>query len=89
MLITNERFNIDEETGKVWVYGQLENLSASAFRQVEVHAILLSAARDKRGENSVKLQNIKPGEKRIFSLTATSHGRVASVDLEIAAPGPP
>lgn len=89
LFISERRFNIDESRGLVRVYGRLENTGDSRFRAVEVHATLLSAGNDKRGENSVLLEKIQPREKRNFSLLVTSHARTHDVLLEIRAPEKP
>lgn len=89
LFISNRRYTIDETRGLVRVYGRLENTGRGRFGQVEVHAVLRSATGDKRGENSVILQNIQPQEKRTFSLTVTSHARAKDVFLEIRKPEQP
>jgi hypothetical protein len=87
VFVSNQRFSIDNDRGLVQVYGRLDNTGQSRFRQVEVHAILRSAGGEKRGENSLLLQNIKPLEKRNFSLPVTSHSRATDVILEVREPG--
>ena len=89
LFISNQRFNIDEERGLVRVFGRLDNPGAGHFAKVEIHAILRSAGGDKRGENNVTLENLKPGERRNFALTVTSHDRVSDVELEVRTPGQP
>jgi len=89
LLISNERFNIDEDRGLVRVFARLQNAGPGRFRRVEAHATLRSASGAKRGENSAILENLQPGEKRDFALTITSHGRVADVDLEVRIPEGP
>ena len=89
LFVSNRRYNIDEQKGIVRVYGRLENTGQGHFKEVEVHAILRSARGEKRGENSVILQNIRPAEKRTFALTVTSHSRVSDVELQIRKPEQP
>ena len=89
LLIASRRFNIDEERGLARIYARLDNTGEGRFQRVEVHATLRSAGGDKRGENTLTLENIKPHEKRVFALTVTSHGRVSDVELEIAKPETP
>jgi hypothetical protein len=89
LLITNSRFNLDEDRGLVRIYGRVENTGDGFFRQVDVHALLRSAAQDNRGENTVPLDDIQPHEKRDFALTVTSAGRVKDVKLEIKGPETP
>ena len=89
LLISNRRFNIDNDRGLVRVVGRLQNTGPGKFRAVEVHAQLVSASGDRRGENSVLLERIKPGETRDFALTVTSHARVADVLLDVREPETP
>jgi hypothetical protein len=89
LFISNRRFNIDRERDVVRVFARLENTGERRFREVEVHAILLSAGGDKRGENSVLLERIRPREQRDFAVTVTSHGRANDVVLEIREPQRP
>jgi len=89
LLIANRRFNIDEDRGLARVYARLDNTGEGSFKRVEVHATLRSAGGDKRGENTVTLENLKPHEQRVFALAVTSHGRVSDVELEIAKPETP
>jgi hypothetical protein len=86
LFISNQRFNIDEDRGLVRVYGRLDNAGTGHFAKVEVHAILRSAGGDKRGENNVTLEDLKPGERRNFAVTVTSHDRVSDVELEVRTP---
>lgn len=89
LLIASRRFNIDEDRGVARIYARLDNTGAGRFRRVEVHAILRSAGGDKRGENTLTLEDLRPHEKRVFGLTVTSHGRVSDVELEITKPETP
>lgn len=89
LTISSRRFNIDEDRGLVRIYGRLDNPGTGHFHRVEVHAILRSAGGDKRGENSVLLENVKPADKRTFALVVTSHGRVSDVELEVRNPVSP
>lgn len=89
LFISNRRFNIDESRGLVRVYARLENTGQSRYREVEVHVTLLSASGDKAGENSVVLRDLKPGERRDFAVSVTSHGRTHDVGLEVRAPQNP
>jgi hypothetical protein len=87
LFISNQRFNIDQDRGLVRVYGRLDNTGKGHFAKVEVHAILRSAGGDKRGENNVTIEDLKPGERRNFAMTVTSHDRVSDVQLEVRTPG--
>lgn len=89
LFISNRRFNMDEDRGIARLYGRLDNTGDARFRRVEVHAVLRAQNGDKRGENSVSLEHIKPHERRVFALTVTSHGRVADVELELQLPENP
>ena len=89
LLIANRRFNIDEDRGLVRIFARVDNAGEGSFKRVEVHATLRSAGGDKRGENTMTLEDVKPHEKRVFALTVTSHGRVADVELEVAKPETP
>lgn len=89
LLISNRRFNIDDDRGLVRVVGRIENTGAGRFRAVEVHALLVSAGGDRRGENSILLEHLRPGEKRDFALTVTSHARVSDVLLDVREPSKP
>ena len=89
LFISSYRYNMDEDRGVVRVYGRLDNTGQGRFREAEVHAVLRSASGDKRGENSVVLQSIRPGEKRNFTLTVTSHDRAKEVVLEVRKPEQP
>jgi hypothetical protein len=73
----------------VRIYGRLDNTGSGYFRRVEIQAVLRSRGRDKRGENTVLLENIQPRESRVFSVTVTAHGAVADVELEVTTPETP
>ena len=86
LAIRRYRYNIDEDRGIVRVVGEVENQGKVPVAEVEVRGILRSPSGSKRGENMTVLQNIGPHQRRIFSLTITSHGRTSSVELELAPP---
>ncbi len=81
LFVTNKRYNIDKDKGIVRVFAQLENTGAGLIREVKMEAVLLSADGDKRGTNNVVLKDIKPGEKRNFSIVVTSHSRGHKVEI--------
>lgn len=87
LFISNQRYVIGED--KVHVYGELENTGQGRFRQVEIRAVLRSSGGDKRGENSVFLENIQPLEKRLFALTVNNQGRTTGVEIEVRKPEVP
>lgn len=89
LFISKHRWVEDEERELVHVYGELQNTGDSRFREVEIHATLRSPARSNRGENSVILQNIRPREKRLFSLSINSRDSVSSVELQVRKPEAP
>lgn len=89
LYVSNLRFAIDEERGKVHVYGMVTNAGDGRFREIEVRAVLRSKGGDSRGENTVSLAGVQPREKRSFSLTVNSAGRVAYVEPQLAAPRHP
>ncbi len=89
LFIRRYRCNIDENHGVVRVVGEVENKGKRPVAEVEVRAIPCSPSGSRRGENMTVLRNIKPGERRIFSLTVTSHGRATSVQLELTRPTAP
>ena len=89
LFIRRYRCNIDENHGVVRVVGEVENKGKQPVAEVEVRAIPRSPSGSRRGENMTVLRNIKPGERRTFSLTVTSHGRAASVQLELTKPAAP
>ena len=89
LFISSRRFNIDEDRGLVRIFARLENTGDSRFRAIEVHATLVSATGDKRGENSLLLENIRPHEQRDFALSVTSHARTNDVVLEVRPPERP
>jgi|LSQX01.1.fsa_nt_gb hypothetical protein len=86
LIVTNRRFVIDSDHNVVRIYGRLENMGDSRFRQVEVRAFLKSPGGNQRGENMVLLNHIAPYEKRNFALSVTSHSQVNDVIIEIRAP---
>jgi len=81
LFVTNKRYNIDKDKGIVRVFAQVENTGEGLIRQVKMEAVLLSADGDKRGTNNVVLKDIKPGEKRNFSIAVTSHSRSHKVEI--------
>jgi hypothetical protein len=87
LFVSNQRYVIGQD--KVSVYGELHNTGPGRFRQVEVRAVLRSSGGDKRGENSVFLENIQPQEKRLFALTVNNPGRVKRVEIEVRKPEAP
>jgi hypothetical protein len=89
LFISSRRFNIDEERGLVRIYARLENTGDSRFRAVEVHATLVSTTGEKRGENSLVLEDLRPHDQRDFALSVTSHGRTHDVALEVRLPERP
>ena len=87
LFVSNQRFVMGPD--EMHIYGQLENTGPGRFRQVEVRAVLRSSGGDKRGENSVFLENILPQEKRLFALTVSNPGRVKRIEIEVRKPEAP
>lgn len=87
--IRGHRVNIDEAHEVVRVVAEVENRGSAPVAAVEVHAIPRSAGGSKRGENIILLKNIKPGERRVFSLRATTRPPTASVELKLVEPRGP
>ena len=86
LYIPIHRFNIDEERGVVRIFARMENTGDGHFNEIQVRAILRSAGGNKRGENVLFLEDIKPRETRDFSILVTSHGRTQRVELSINDP---
>jgi hypothetical protein len=89
LFIANRRYVIDKTTDQVHIFGLLQNNGPGRFREIEVVATLLSRNGNSRGDNSVILPDIQPGEKRPFSLEVSSSESVASVDLQVRKPKSP
>ncbi len=81
LFVSKQRYNIDKDKGVVRVFAQVENTGEGLIREVKMEAVLLSADGDKRGTNNVVVENIKPGEKRNFSIAVTSHSRSHKVEI--------
>ena len=86
LFIRRYRVNIDEAHDVVQVVGEVENRGSARVAMVEVHATPRSASGSKRGWNKAVLENLGPGERRLFSLNVTTRGRTSSVELKLAAP---
>ncbi len=80
------RYNIDEEHNLVRVFGELENRGQYPVQAVVVKAIIRNRSYSKTGENIVVVKNIKPRERRTFSLTVTSHGGASTVECQVMEP---
>lgn len=81
LFIVDQRYNIDKEKGVVRVYARVENIGEGIVRKVRMEAVLRNADGGQRGTNNVVLENIKPGEKRDFSLVVTSHSQGHTVEI--------
>jgi len=81
LFVTNKHYYIDNEKGVARVFAQVENTGEGLIRKVCMEAVLRSSDGDKRGTNNVILESIKPGEKRTFSITVTSHSRGYTIEI--------
>ena len=86
--ITRYRYNLDEKADVVRVVGEIVNRGATRVPQVEVRATLISLQGTPRGDNSVTIAELAPGEARTFAVDVTSHGGVSQVELTWQLPPP-
>ena len=85
--ITRYRYVIDEKRGVGRVLAEVHNTGQAPVREVEARGYLRSRGGENRGESIVTLKDIKPDEKRAFSIEIVSHGKVQDAVIELQAPG--
>ncbi len=84
--VRKHRWYVDDSRAKVLVVGEVTNTGKATVVAVEVRAILRDHRGSARGENGVVLEDLQPGEVRVFDLEVTRHGGTATVTLELKQP---
>ena len=87
--ITRYRYNIDEVHKTARVMAEIANPGTNPVSNVPITAILRGPDGSARGENTVTVDYVKPGESQLFSVNITTHGRERDVDFQIGTPPPP
>ncbi len=77
---------VEEGRTTVRVVGEVENTGEAVVEAVEVHVTLRDAHGSATGMNMTLLEDLQPGEIRVFDLGVTRHGATAAVTLELAQP---
>ncbi len=80
--ITRYRYVIDDHQGIGRVFAEVQNSGKSDVREVEARAFLRSRGGEIRGENATVLRNLKPGERRAFSVEIAAHGKATDVVIQ-------
>ncbi len=76
----------DSRNRTCYVVAQVENGGQWPIRKAKVAATLLSAGGKPRGVNYYFLSDMKPGERRTFSMTVEAHGSFRDVQLSFHEP---
>ena len=79
-------FSSDEKGRTCYVKAEVENGGELSVPRVKVTATLKSATGKPRGINHCFLKDIKPGERRTFSLTVSAHDSFEHVELSFGEP---
>ncbi len=81
LFVSNKRYVIDKDKGVVYAFARVENTGDGIIREVKMEAVIRSPDGNKRGTNNTILKDIKPGEKRDFSVVITSHSQGHTVEI--------
>jgi hypothetical protein len=81
LFVSNKRYVIDKDKGLVHAFARVENTGEGIIREVKMEAVIRSPDGNKRGTNNVILKDIKPGEKRDFSVVITSHSQGHTIEI--------
>ncbi len=76
----------DEGRTTVRVVADVENTGEAVVEAVEVHVTLRDSRGTATGMNMILLEDLQPGEIRVFDLGVTRHGATAAVTLELVQP---
>ena len=85
--VTRYRYVIDEKRGIGKVFAEVHNTGSTPVREAEARGYLRSRSGENRGESITTLKDIKPDERRPFSIDIVSHGKVQDAVIELQAPG--
>jgi hypothetical protein len=83
---TRLRFTSDEDGESCYIVAEVENAGELPVKAARVAAILRSSRGKELGINYYPLENVAPGEKRVFSMKVTAHGRFSHVELAFHGP---
>ncbi len=86
VVVRRYRYNIDEDRNLVRVFGEVSNTGDGHVPAIVVKIVVRDRRYNKTGENIITLENIKPGERRTFSQTVTSHGGASKVECQVMEP---
>lgn len=78
---TRLRFVADERKATCYIVAEVKNAGRLPVREVKVTATLTSRDGRSRGLNHTFLRDIRPGERRVFYMTVTTHGSFHNVRL--------
>lgn len=81
LFVSSKRYVIDKDKGVVYAFARVENTGDGIIREVKMEAVIRSPDGNKRGTNNTILKDIKPGEKRDFSVVITSHSQGHTVEI--------
>ena len=84
--VSRYRWHLDEKGLKVRVVGEVRNTGSVVVAAVAVRAVLRNARGAVRGENTIVLDDIQPGEARVFAQDVMWHGGAVRVRLEVRSP---
>lgn len=76
----------DSRNRTCYVVAEVENAGRLPIRRAKVTATLMSAGGKARGMNHYFIADLKPGERRTFSMTVEAHGSFRDVVLSFHEP---
>ncbi len=83
---TRLMFSPSEKGRTCYLKAEVENTGRLRIPRVKVTATLRSATGKPRGINHCFLKDVKPGERRMFSLTVSAHDSFKHVELSFSDP---
>jgi hypothetical protein len=83
---TRIMFSRDEKGRTCYIVAEVENTGKLPIPRAKVTATVKSGTGKPRGINNHVLQDMKPGERRTFSMTVSAHDSFQHVDLSFSDP---
>lgn len=87
LVVTQYRYNLDEDHNLARVYGMVRNTGDKRTPPADIVATLRGRSGSLKGQDRTELTPLAAGEEREFSLEFASHGKISNVDIQIIGRG--
>ncbi len=87
LVVSQYRYNLDEDHDLARVYGMVRNTGEKRTPPADIVATLRGRSGSLKGQDRTELAPLAAGEEREFSLEFVSHGKTSHVDIQVIARG--